>query len=147
MKGRKNSMSNNEAVAERRKSKRFRGKDGTYAILRGPTKKLAQIVDVSKSGLSFRYIDIGDRPKRLLELDLLLKANGFQLEKVSFKTIFDLEATKEMPFTSTPLRRRGGQFVALTPKQISALEYFIQNHTVGEVETVHPRDSRESRGE
>ena len=137
-------MSNGKEAVEQRRHKRFRAQEGAYVLIRGPFSKLGQILNISRGGLEFRYIDIGERPEKLLELDILLKANGFQLEKLPFKTIFDSKATKEIHFISTPMRRRGGQFAALTPKQISALEHFIRNHTVGEVQTVHPQDSREN---
>jgi hypothetical protein len=109
-------MSNAEEFVEQRKHKRFRPQDGTYAVLRGPGKKLGQVINISQGGLSFRYIDIGERPKRAFELDISIDS-----------------ASREFPFSSTPTRRRGGQFMALNENQISDLEYFIQNYAVGEV--------------
>ena len=95
--------------------------------------KLGQIVDISRGGLSFRYIDIGERPNSSLEVMLSIKNNnGFQLEHIPFKTIYDLRATKEFPFSATRIRRRGGRFVGLTQDQASDLDYLIQNYTTGE---------------
>ena len=95
--------------------------------------KLGQIVDISQGGLSFRYIDIGERPNSSLKVKLSIKHNnGFKLEDIPFKTIYDLRATKEFPFSSTRIRRRGGRFVALSQEQISGLEYVIQNYTTSE---------------
>ena len=126
-------MSNAEELVEQRKHKRFRPQDGTYAILRGPGKKLGQVVNVSRGGLAFRYIDIGERPKRSFELDISIEENGFILDRLSFETVSDFSTSRDFPFSSTPIRRRGGQFRALNEDQISDLEYFIQNYAVGEV--------------
>jgi hypothetical protein len=118
---------------EQRIYKRFRVRENSYVTLGGPVGKLGQIVDISRGGLSFRYIDIGERPNSSLEVMLSIKNNnGFQLEHISFKSIYDLRATKEFPFSSTKIRRRGGRFVALTQDQRSGLEYLLHNYTTGE---------------
>ena len=126
-------MSNAEEFFEQRKHKRFRPQDGTYAVLRGPREKLGQVINISQGGLAFRYIDIGERPKRSFELDSSIEENGFILDRLSFETVSDFSASREFPFSSTPIRRRGGEFMALNENQISDLEYFIQNYAVGEV--------------
>ena len=119
--------------AEQRTHKRFRVRENSYVTLGGRVSKLGQIVDISRGGLSFRYIDIGERPNSSLEVKLSIKNNnGFQLENIPFKTIYDLRATKEFPFSSTRIRRRGGRFVALTQDQMSGLDYLIHNYTTGE---------------
>ena len=119
-------------LTEQRIHKRFRVRENSYVTLTGPVSKLGQIIDISQGGLSFRYIDIGERPQQLFEVKLNIKNNGFQLDPLSLTTVYDLRATKEFPFSATRIRRRGGQFVGLTPDQISDLEYLIQNYTTGE---------------
>lgn len=119
---------------EQRVHKRFRVRENSYVTFRWPLNKLGQIVDISRSGLSFRYIDIGERPSSSLEVMLNIKNNnGFRLEHMSFTSIYDLRATKEFPFSSTRIRRRGGRFVQLSQEQVSGLDYLIQNYTTGEV--------------
>ena len=118
---------------ERRKYTRFRAKDGALIELRSYRGKLGEIIDISKGGLAFRYIDIGDRPKGSFEVDIFLKEKGFRLEKVPAKTVSDLETTKYFPYSSTKTRRQGVQFGDLTRNQISKLEHFIKNYTSGEV--------------
>ncbi len=125
-------MAESEKRDEQRKHKRFRVQDGAFVMLKGPVRKLGQIIDISRGGLAFRYIDIGDRPKRSFELDITIDSIGFRLESISFNTVYDFKAVKEFPFSSTRMRRCGGQFSRLTDQQMSDLEYFIQNHTLGE---------------
>jgi hypothetical protein len=122
-----------EKHVERRKYTRFRTRNGALIELRSQRGKLGEIIDISKGGLAFRYIDIGDRPKGSFELDIFLKETGFRLEKVPAKTISDFRTTKYFPFSSTKTRRQGVQFGELTQKQISQLEHFIRNYTTGEV--------------
>ena len=119
--------------AEQRIHKRFRVRENSYVTLGGPVSKLGQIIDISRGGLSFRYIDIGERPNSSLEVMLSIKKNnGFQLEHIPFRTVYDLGASKEFPFSSTRIRRRGGRFVSLSQDQISDLDHLIQNYTTGE---------------
>jgi len=118
---------------ERRKYTRFRARDGALIELRSYRGKLGEIIDISKGGLAFRYIDIGDRPKGSFEVDIFLKEAGFRLEKVPAKTVSDLKTTKYFPYSSTETRRQGIQFGELTGDQVSKLEQFIKNYTRGEV--------------
>jgi CRISPR/Cas system-associated protein Cas10 (large subunit of type III CRISPR-Cas system) len=122
-----------EEHRERRKYQRFRAKDGALIELRSHRGKLGEIIDISKGGLSFRYIDIGDRPKGSFEVDIFLKETSFRLEKVPAKTVSDLKTTQYFPYSSTKTRRQGVQFGELTRDQISKLEHFIKNCTTGEV--------------
>lgn len=118
---------------ERRKYSRFWAKDGALIEVRSHRGRLGEIIDISKGGLAFRYIDIGDRPKGSFELDIFLKEADFRLEKVPAKTISDLKTTKYFPYSSTKTRRQGVQFGELTRNQISKLDHFIKNYTTGEV--------------
>jgi hypothetical protein len=114
---------------ERRRHKRFRSKEGAYAVLSGPVSKMGQILDISRGGLSFRYIDIGDRPRKTCVLDILRDDNAFRLENVGFKVISDLDASKDFPFSTIPMRRCGGEFTGLSNGQIYDLEYIIESYT------------------
>ena len=115
--------------AERRKHKRIRSKEGAYTVLSGPVSKMGQILDISRGGLAFRYIDIGDRPRETCVLDLLREDNIFRVENVGFKIISDLDASKDFPFSTIPMRRCGGQLTGLSDRQIYDLEYLIENYT------------------
>jgi len=126
-------MSSKKDLAERREYNRFEAQEGAFAALRGPVNKLGQIIDISKGGLAFRYIDTGVRPDKSFDLDISLINNGFHLEEVPCKSIFDSEIINEFCFSSIPMRRLGVQFTELTHNQTSQLEYFIQNHTMDEI--------------
>ena len=131
--GKERGRMSTEKKAERRKYTRFRTRSGALIEVRSHQGKLGEIIDISKGGLAFRYIDIGDRPKGSFELDIILKESGFRLEKVPARTISDFRATKHFPFSSTKTRRQGVEFGELTQKQSSQLEHFIRNYTTDEV--------------
>ena len=115
--------------AERRKHKRFQSKEGAYAVLSGPVSKMGQILDISRGGIAFRYIDIGDRPRETCVLDIFREDNVFRLENIGFKIISDLDASKDFPFSTIPMRRCGGELTRLSDKQIYDLEYLIETYT------------------
>ena len=117
---------------ERRKNRRFRANEGTFASPRTNAQKLWQIIDVSKGGLSFRYIPHREDLKNSSELDILTRDTLFSLEKMPFRSVSDSEIADEST-SNYPLRRHGVQFGVHTPSQISQLDYFIQNHTFCEV--------------
>ena len=55
-------MTNKKEFAERRKHERFKIKNAAIAVIRplnvlGTTQKYCQIINISKDGLAFRYID------------------------------------------------------------------------------------------
>ena len=115
-------------VAERRKHKRFRPKEGTYAVLSGSVSKMGQIIDISRGGLAFRYIDIGDRPRETCVMDII-ENSSYRLENVGFRIISDMDASKDFPFSTIPMRRCGGELMGLSDKQIYDLEYLIESFT------------------
>jgi hypothetical protein len=126
-------MKSNQQTLERRMYKRFRAKEGAAAILKKDhLTLLGPIIDISKGGLAFRYIENKKRINGFSELDILFAAGNFYLSGLAFKTVSDFIMPKK-PFSIITMRRRSVKFGKLTPDQISQLEYFIQNHTVGEV--------------
>jgi hypothetical protein len=123
-------MNQRTTIHEKRREKRYQACDGAFAALRNNTTKLGQIMDISRKGLSLRYIDIGERPEESVEMDIFMSGNGFFLKQISFRTVFDLELDTRLEFSSIPMRRRGVEFVNLNPQQFKSLIYFIENHTL-----------------
>jgi hypothetical protein len=122
-----NTMSRNE-MGERRQHKRFQTRDGAFAAPRAQDRKLWQILDISRGGLAFRYVDNGEELDGSSNLDILTRDTLFSLEGVPFQTISDVQIPEET-FLGYGLRRRGVQFGELADSQTSQLEYFIRKHT------------------
>jgi len=122
-----------------RKYKRLRAQNGAFVDLRISPIKVGKIVDISRGGLAFRYLDVGEGLKELFELDMYCRLNDFRMEKVPVKTIWDRETRGELSF-SARTRLRGVQFGKLTQNQFSELERFLLLNTVTQEErtgTIH----------
>ena len=110
---------------------RFRAREGAFAVLRNHVNKLGQILDISRGGLSFKYIADDHLPPGPHFLDIFLTGREFHTKSVPVITISDVEIDADIPYTSLTLRRRGLQFMELTPNHVNQLEVFLQNHTKG----------------
>jgi c-di-GMP-binding flagellar brake protein YcgR len=137
----------NKKIVDRRKNKRFQTEKNTYAVLRARGSKLGRVIDISKGGLAFRYVSVGQRLRGPLELDLLSHQYDYRIDKIPVKIITDLELANKKAFKSTTLKRVGVQFGKLTREQKSKLEHFIRDYTLEEtsrwqVETSQPEEVR-----
>jgi hypothetical protein len=129
-------MTKGKKPVERRKHKRFRVKPGAVAVLtpRWPhSTPVGDILDISTSGLALRYVTDEVRSSIPSELSIVCTNPGFYLRQVPVNAVSDFEMARTT-FASMVPRRLGLQFGELMPGQVSQLEYFIQNHTTGEVE-------------
>ena len=139
-------------MIDRRIHKRYRAKSGTFALLRSTSIelnkirdmsmgeigfaviksrpiKMGQIINISKNGLAFEYIERQSKTIEVFKLDLLYAEDAYYLGKILFRPIFDYAIDEEIPFNSFTIRRCGVQFGELTAQQESKLEYFLNQHT------------------
>jgi len=119
-------------LVERRRQPRFKVAEGVFAALVNHSSKLGQIKDISKRGLSFRYIDHGGSPGEASELKIIIGKGGLYLDKLPYKKVADFAIRNEHSFSSLHMRQMGLQFGDLTRQQCARLEHFIRNHTTGE---------------
>lgn len=140
-------------MINRRKHKRYRAKSGTFALLRSTSIelnkisdmsmgeigfaviksrpiKMGQIINISKDGLAFDYIERQTKNIELFKLDILFAEDAFYLGKVLFRPIFDYAIASEIPLNTFTIRRCGVQFGELTAQQESKLEFFVNQHTL-----------------
>ena len=125
-------MNESRVPVERRQQTRFKAAEGAFAALVNRDSKLGQIRDISKKGLSFRYIDHGAEPCETSELKIIIGKSGLYLDNLPFTTISDCEIKDEYSFSSLKMRRIGLKFGKLTVQQRVRLEKFIEEHTIGE---------------
>ncbi|MBW1744757.1 MAG: PilZ domain-containing protein [Deltaproteobacteria bacterium] len=127
-------MTNRQEIAERRKHRRFQARDGAFAVLMPDFHQWGQLIDISTSGLAFRYATTSEQASNgSSKLGILLASAGFCLRKVPFKAISDFEIAHEDDYLLSAMRRCSVEFAGLTLSQVSQLEYFIQNHTTDEL--------------
>jgi hypothetical protein len=123
-------MTKGKNLVERRRHKRMEVRDGAFVLLGPDSTKLGRMIDISLGGLAFSHMARERPSNELFELDMFIIDGDFYLERVPFETISDLK-TLENPFSSITMRRSGVRFGELTHDQLSLLENFIQNHTMG----------------
>lgn len=140
-------------MAEKRQHKRYRADKSTFAVLRsrpadiGPilNKSMAEVamavfrskpvrmgrvIDISKDGLSFSYLETKLHPRQSLGLEILLADCGFYLVKIPFQVVSDIRMPHEIPKASIANWRCGVKFGALKQNQADRLEHFLNNHTI-----------------
>jgi hypothetical protein len=127
-------MEENKILMERRKYRRFKVRHPAFVVFNTQPTRLGEILDISMSGLSFRYmVDSEEVVNQSRELDILFGDDDFYLDKLPFSTVSDRLSNNGLPFSTMIMRRRGVQFGDLNDAQRDQLEYFIENNTSGEV--------------
>jgi len=123
---------------DRRRQKRFKPKDATLVLIEYDSSgELGDLIDISKDGLAYKRYESREVTNEAVDLDVFLSDNSFCIKKVPYNLISDIKIDNELPLHFIDLvKRRGVQFGLLTDQQISALEYFIGNHTKTEEQQV-----------
>ena len=119
-------------VLDRRRKKRFKVRQGAYAALGNGTQRLGQIKDISLVGLCFRYIESREKANAQGVLKIILSSSGLFMDKLPYKPVRDVEIESESPFSTVRMRQMHLAFGDLSPRQMSLLDEFILNHTMGE---------------
>lgn len=114
-----------------RSHQRFRVKEGAYAALKDDYNILGTIKDISKGGLSFQYFVREKKVSGSLTIDIFRNGKEFYLKNIPFKITSDFPESSKVPFSTIMLRNCGGKFSVLTAKQMSKLDHFIKNYTLG----------------
>jgi hypothetical protein len=109
---------------ERRRYRRVPLSGRTDAVLFGPDfTKGVKIVDISKGGLAFCYVDGQKALDGPLELDILWDHMNVFLLRLRIKAVSDLQVANEFLLGVIPIRRCGVEFLHLTQEQLSQLEH------------------------
>lgn len=122
-------MSDKTNSVEKRKHRRYTAKEGAFAVVTSDDNKIGQINNISKSGLSFRYIANGKPSNGMVEIEIFSTTNDFYLKKLSANVIVDADVGSQFYLSSLPLRELVVQFEKMNPNQMLLLDYFIKNYT------------------
>jgi c-di-GMP-binding flagellar brake protein YcgR len=149
-------MSDLKKVSERREHKRYFVKDRVFAVVRSKKHQLKQIknmskgeialallkssplkmgeiIEISRGGLSFSYIENEKKLAAISELDILFAEKDFHLSRLPFKAVEDTAVLDDGPFNALAMKRMTVQFENLSPQQKRKIEHFLSNYTTGEV--------------
>jgi hypothetical protein len=122
-------MKNKEGLIERRKHKRFKVREGAFAVLRSDYNKLGQIKDISEGGLAFQFLEDGKQTKDSLEVEIFSTLDDFYMKKLPVRTVLDFELDNPVVSNSTPMRQLSMKFGKLNHPQKLLLGFFIQKYT------------------
>jgi hypothetical protein len=116
-------------MVEKRQHKRTPVPKGVFVALRSDLVEVGQVVDMSLTGLGFRYVPHHAPSNGPSELLIFSRGNAY-LYRIPFKTVWDKEL-KGLPFNSAT-RCCGVQFGELAPLHAFQLEYLIQKYNTGD---------------
>jgi len=119
-----------DAGADRRRHKRYRVREGTLAFL-GPIP--GTIKDISRGGMSIKYVVFEKRPAQILKLDIFFPEENFFLPDIPACIISDIDCPAKAPFSAVRVRRLGIKFGELSREQEVSLQYYLQYHAIVEV--------------
>ena len=130
-------MVDQKETVERRKSKRYKAIEGAYASINPNSQKLGQIIDISKGGVCFKYIDTSNDNQKSgtkQEDSIFLSSIEYYVGDLHFKAVGDYEITNEPLISFIKVRKRHVQFTNLNFQQLFDLDNFLKNNTSGPVE-------------
>jgi hypothetical protein len=130
-------MVGRKRTVERRRNKRYKAVDGAYAAISPNSHKLGQIIDISMTGLSFKYIDTSNDDKyenQIPEETVFLSSMGYYVGDLPFQVVSGYEVTNVPSFSSMKVRKRHVQFTDLSFKQLFDLDYYLRNNVSDQLE-------------
>jgi hypothetical protein len=118
-----------KSVADRRQHKRFLPKDG---ILVAVFDTLAQIVDISETGLAFICVNWDDLAYDDHKLDILYEECEW-LKDIPFRVVSrNILEDRFSSIGNLNIQRCSLKFGSLTPEQKTHLGFLLRNYTKGE---------------
>lgn len=118
-----------QSFQERRKHTRYNATDGAFAAVSPNSFKLGQIVNISRGGLAFQYIDTTRNvPGKKEETHIFLSSKGYYVRGLPFKTVSDYEVPNDNPFSTLKMRQRAIQFCEMSFEQKTKLDHYIMNN-------------------
>ncbi|UCG80305.1 MAG: hypothetical protein JSV60_10125 [Desulfobacterales bacterium] len=119
-------MPNTKDQLERRKRKRFRVQNDAFVVLISNDTKIGPLRDIAMDGLTFHYVGRQESLSESAELGVFSANHDLFLYNIPCKIVADSKIYERHPSPITK-RRCDVQFRDLTPDQVSALRYFIEN--------------------
>jgi hypothetical protein len=116
-------------MTNRRKEDRYRVRDGVFAIDINEPQRLGEIVDISRSGIAFRYMDGQNSFTPTTGLNIFSSTHSLFLTNFPFETISDIQIEGH-PTSAINMRRHSGRFTSLSEKQQEQLDDFIDLHSL-----------------
>lgn len=119
-----------QSYQERRKHQRYNAADGSFAAISSNSYKLGQIVNISRGGLAFRYIDTNrTNPGEKGKNHIFLSSKGHYVQSIPFEAVADREVPNENAFSTLKMRQCAVRFGKMSFNQIINLDNYILHNT------------------
>jgi hypothetical protein len=115
-------------ISERRAQSRFQPVDGAFAFLSLKAMVAGQILDISKTGLSFRYVASRQQSQDPHIVEIIVRGRDFRSKRLPCRTVWDHATSGESSFGPYAIRYCGLRFEKLTEEQRADLNYFIGHY-------------------
>jgi hypothetical protein len=123
-------MSSDSHQSERRKHNRFEVRNLAIAVPNKPSSQVARIVNISKGGLSVRYLEQTNWLGNADAIDILVNSN-FLMTNIPIISVNDFKVENHISFSIISERQCCLQFGPLSPEQELLLDKFIINYGGG----------------
>ncbi|MBT3177861.1 MAG: PilZ domain-containing protein [Desulfobacula sp.] len=126
-------MTDKKKAFERRKNKRYKAANGSYAAVDPPSNEIGQITNISMGGLAFEYTDsdsFESEMEYLQEKTISLSSNGCYVSKIPFKTVSENEVATVPSFSegSMKIKIKQIRFVGLDFNNVVDLDHYLRNN-------------------
>jgi len=119
-----------DAHALERIDRMSKGKLG-MAIIKSNPMRMGEILDISRSGLAFRYIATDRTLTSPCEMDILCGNGDYHLTRLPIQTVEDTFIAPESPFEVLKMKRLTVKFGGLTNRQKIKLNQLIEDISTG----------------
>ena len=124
-----------EISNDRRQNKRHHVNDGAHAIINLDFQIQGQIINISKEGLSFCYVNRDDIELLDIETDVYLDNNGTFVAKIPCKVIWDQKISYSATKGQNLIRECGVEFTRCSENQLAQLNHFFKKKMLDTKET------------
>ena len=130
-------MTGKKEFAERRGHERFKVKSGAIAMIKlnalATKIRYCQIINISKGGIAFRYIDRNGELNEPFELNVSFVKDSISftyLKYVPFKSVCVSSVDSKNSSSRVKTKQRSVQFGEMTLHQLSQLDRFLEKCTI-----------------
>ena len=120
---------------EKRNHVRYLPQFNAFAALGRKYSKVGKLKDISRSGLSFEYINGESTSDDDYHIDIFLSGNLYHLYNVPCEVVYDIVV--HVPHVDSKyvkiltMKRCGVQFVGLNEQDSLQIALFLKTHTIG----------------
>lgn len=102
-----------------------------FNVIKSKPPRMGRIVEISRNGLTFDYVENDETCSRNAEMDILVVDDNFHIRRLPFELVKDALLEADLPFNSLTMKRMTVQFNRLTYHQKRKLEHFLEHYTAG----------------